>query len=265
MIIVISSSTSTPAIARLFEISFRTGLIQADRLLRGYTRCGRETILFYFYSANVLIFRICIPTTDAICGSLGEGIEEILGLKRGKRVQYSAYKLTNTTQCLSLSHSLSLTRPSQSKAEAEPTHVRVMNNRAVPCFVGNPGKCQLRLSQVIALFLVYWYPANDFDLVAVRPQYADLIDNLVVTTDRFITGARNASNPSARSSAHGEKPRSAPVPLLWSAALRVHQDIFIQASIEYVFFFSNFIAFMELLPRIGRSRKYSHLSDSGQF
>jgi hypothetical protein len=97
--------------------------------------------------------------------------------------------------------------------------------------------CQLRLSQVMALFSVYWYIANYFDLAAVRPQYVDLINNLVVTTNGFITGARDASNPSARSSAHRAKPLSAPVPLLWSAALRVHQDIFIQASIEYVYVF----------------------------
>jgi hypothetical protein len=53
--------------------------------------------------------------------------------------------------------------------------------------------------------------------------------------------ARTASAP-ARSSSQGSKPRVAPVPLLWSAALRVHQDIFIQASIEYADFLLNVIS-----------------------
>ena len=47
-------------------------------------------------------------------------------------------------------------------------------------------------------------------------------------------GSRNPSDPSGRPSAHGTKPRIAAAPLVWSAALRVNQDIFIQACIEYV-------------------------------
>jgi hypothetical protein len=31
--------------------------------------------------------RICVPATDAINGSIGEGVEEILSASRGKRVQ----------------------------------------------------------------------------------------------------------------------------------------------------------------------------------
>ena len=53
--------------------------------------------------------------------------------------------------------------------------------------------------------------------------------------------AHTASAP-AQSSSQGQKPRVAPVPLLWSAALRVHQDIFIQTSIEYADFLLNFIS-----------------------
>ena len=49
-----------------------------------------------------------------------------------------------------------------------------------------------------------------------------------------MTGPRTPSGPSSRSGAHGGKPRIAAAPLVWSAALRVNQDIFIQASIEYV-------------------------------
>ncbi len=64
-----------------------------------------------------------------------------------------------------------------------------------------------------------------------KAQFGDLIDNLVVTTDRFITGSR-----AARSGTQGAKPRIAPIPLVWSAAVRVHQDFFIQASVECVYF-----------------------------
>jgi len=51
-----------------------------------------------------------------------------------------------------------------------------------------------------------------------------------VTTDGFIMGSRVPSR--SRSSVQGPKPRIAPVPLTWSAAVRVCQDINIQASIE---------------------------------
>ena len=91
-----------------------------------------------------------------------------------------------------------------------------------------------------------------------KPQFADLIDNLVVTTDRSIRASRTASALSSGSSAQGAKPRIAPVPLLWSAALRVNREIFIQASIEFVDFLLNIISFIYLVHRIGRSREYNH-------
>ena len=31
-------------------------------------------------------FRLCIPTSDAIAGRLGEGVEEILGMRTGEYV-----------------------------------------------------------------------------------------------------------------------------------------------------------------------------------
>ncbi|KAI0272985.1 hypothetical protein BGY98DRAFT_145109 [Russula aff. rugulosa BPL654] len=62
------------------------------------------------------------------------------------------------------------------------------------------------------------------------PQYSTLINNLVVTTDRFIMGSRTA--PSSRSSSQEVKPWIAPAPLAWSVALRASRDITIQASIE---------------------------------
>jgi hypothetical protein len=79
-------------------------------------------------------------------------------------------------------------------------------------------------------------------LFAVMPQYSALINNLIVTTDRFMMGSRTA--PSSRSTSQGAKPRIAPVPLAWSVALRASRDITIQASIEYVVCLSTLISFI---------------------
>ena len=99
-----------------------------------------------------------------------------------------------------------------------------------------------------------------------NPQFSDLIDNLVVITDRFMTGSRTrAASAPARSTSQVSKPRIAPVPLLWSAALRVHQDIFIQASIECVDFLPNLILFIYMVHRVGRSRRYHQLAGSGHY
>ena len=76
-------------------------------------------------------------------------------------------------------------------------------------------------------------------LFAAMPQYSALINNLTVTTDRFIMGSRAA--PSSRSSSQGAKSRIAPAPLTWSVAQRASQDISIQASIEYVVLLSTHI------------------------
>ena len=78
----------------------------------------------------------------------------------------------------------------------------------------------------------FWNDLGHHHLFAVMPQYSALINNLTVTTDRFIMGSRTA--PSSWSSSQGAKSRIAPAPLTWSVALRASQDITIQASIEYV-------------------------------
>jgi hypothetical protein len=96
-------------------------------------------------------------------------------------------------------------------------------------------------------------------LFAVAPQFGGLINNLIMTTDRFIMGSRTVST-SARSSSQGAKPRIAPAPLVWSVALRASRDITIQASIEYVACLLPFILFIYLIFRIGRSRKYIDLT-----
>jgi len=69
-------------------------------------------------------------------------------------------------------------------------------------------------------------------------------------------GARAPLSASVRSSALGAKPRIGPVPLVWSVALRVSQDISIQASIEYVICFLTRISFTGFIPRVGRKGKY---------
>ena len=75
---------------------------------------------------------------------------------------------------------------------------------------------------------VRWTPS----FFAVMPQYIALVNNLIVTTDRFIMGSH--TTPSSRSNSQAAKPRIAPAPLAWSVALRASRDITIQASIEYV-------------------------------
>jgi len=81
-----------------------------------------------------------------------------------------------------------------------------------------------------------------------------------------MTGPRTrAASTPAWSGSQVLKSRIDPVPLLWSAALRVHQDIFIQASIEYVDFQPNLIPFIYLVHRVGRIREYNHLTNSGYY
>ena len=59
----------------------------------------------------------------------------------------------------------------------------------------------------------------------------DLLDNLIDTTDRFIT---NVHVPSAQPSVQEATQRAQLVPLAWSAALRVSHEIIIQTTIAYV-------------------------------
>ena len=87
------------------------------------------------------------------------------------------------------------------------------------------------------------------------PEFDGLVNNLTTTTDQFITGSLTVST-SAQSSSQGAKPRIAPVPLVWSVALRVSQNIIIQASIEYVVCLLTLVSFIQLVLRVGRSREY---------
>ena len=94
-----------------------------------------------------------------------------------------------------------------------------------------------------------------------KPQFGALVNNLVVMTDRSIMGLRTASNPSAGSSSQGTNSRTAPVPLVWSVALRVSRDITIQAAVEYVDSLPILTLFICLTFRIGRIRAYIDLTD----
>ena len=124
----------------------------------------------------------------------------------------------------------------------DPGHMHSANSCAVPCFAGNPGMYQQSSFLVITFFSLNDALTSSF--VAVMPQYGALINNLIMTTGRFIMGSHTASNPSSRSSSQGTKPRIAPAPLAWSVALRSSRDITIQASIEYVICLPTVIPFI---------------------
>ena len=70
----------------------------------------------------------------------------------------------------------------------------------------------------------------------------DLLDNLADMTDRFITNARV---PSARPGAQEAMQRAQPMPVAWSAALRVSHEIIIQTTIACVV--SVFLCFHTLI------------------
>ncbi|KAF8469329.1 hypothetical protein DFH94DRAFT_232284 [Russula ochroleuca] len=166
---------------------------------------------------------ICVSSSDAVNGSIGEGVEEILSMRRVPVV------VAFTKSDLAFSHiSGSDGGNSQYQDRARSRAYAQCEQLCRPLFRREPRDV----------------PA---ELVSVMPQYGALINNLIVTTDRFIMGSRTASNPSSRSSSQGTKPRIAPAPLAWSVALRSSRDITIQASIE-----------------IGRSREYiDHMNEPG--
>jgi len=141
------------------------------------------------------------------------------------------------------------------KTVQDPGHMHSANSCAVPCSAGNPGMYQQSSFLVITLFSSE-YERLTSSFVAVMPQYGALINNLIVTTDRFIMGSRTASNPSSRSSSQGTKPRIAPAPLAWSVALRASRGITIQASIEYVVCLPTLSSFIYLVLGSGRRSEY---------
>ncbi|KAN0113928.1 hypothetical protein V8E52_007236, partial [Russula decolorans] len=164
---------------------------------------------------------VCIPTSDAINGSIGEGVDDILNLGVPVVVAFTKSDLAYPHISGSESGNYQYRDRTRTRAYTQCNELcRSLfrrDSRDVPA-----------------------------ELVSVMPQYSALINNLTVTTDRFIMGSRTA--PSSRSSSQGAKSRIAPAPLTWSMALRASQDINIQASIE-----------------IGRSRYWRNLWSSLDF
>ncbi|KAF8492151.1 hypothetical protein F5888DRAFT_1731217, partial [Russula emetica] len=165
---------------------------------------------------------ICIPTSDAIGGSIGEGVEEILNMRRAPVV------VAFTKSDLAYPHISGSESGNYQYRDRTRTRAYTQCNELCRSLFRRDSRD---------------VPA---ELVSVMPQYSALINNLTVTTDRFIMGSRTA--PSSRSSLQGAKSRIAPAPLTWSVALRASQDITIQASIE-----------------IGRSRYWRNLWSSLDF
>ncbi|KAF8489086.1 hypothetical protein F5888DRAFT_1731195 [Russula emetica] len=149
---------------------------------------------------------ICIPTSDATGGSIGEGVDEILQMRRAPVV------VAFTKSDLAFPHI----------SGSESGHYQYQDRTRTRAYAQCEQLCRS----------LFRREARDVpaELVSVMPQYGGLLNNLIVTTDRFIMGSRTA--PSSRSSSQGAKPRIAPAPLVWSVALRASRDITIQTSID---------------------------------
>ena len=65
-----------------------------------------------------------------------------------------------------------------------------------------------------------------------KANFGDLIENLVGTTDRLITGSHRLKQGSAQVG----KQRLGAIPLLWSVVVRVNHDVVIQSTIECIAF-----------------------------
>ncbi|KAI9456397.1 hypothetical protein BJY52DRAFT_1187915 [Lactarius psammicola] len=146
---------------------------------------------------------ICVPASDAIAGRLGDGVEEILGLR-------NVPVIVVFTKFDVVVSQVRLDSPSGEPQRARARAHIMYEESCRRLFHKDPRDV----------------PA---EIVSENSRFVDLLDNLIVTTDRFITDSRA---PSARSSGQGSKQRVGAVPLAWSAALRVNHDITIQASIE---------------------------------
>ncbi|KAI9439394.1 hypothetical protein BJY52DRAFT_1217284 [Lactarius psammicola] len=162
---------------------------------------------------------ICVPASDAIDGKLGEGAEEILGMKTVPVV------LVLTKFDIVVSKVL-FDIPRDDAQPHERAKVKALEMYEESC-----RHLFHKDSRVLP--------------VSERPRYADLVEKLVVVTDRCILGS---PGPSAGFGVPGEKSRVNAVPLAWSAALRASRDIIVQTSIE-----------------VGRSRYWRHLWSSDDF
>ncbi|KAH9994476.1 hypothetical protein BJV77DRAFT_1066788 [Russula vinacea] len=168
---------------------------------------------------------ICVPSSDAISGNVGESVEEILSMRRDRVPVVVAFIKSD------------LGFPQISGPDG--VNSQFQDRATFRAYVQFDQLCRL---------LFRWEPEDvPAELISVMPQYGALINDLIVMTDRFVMG-RRASTPSARSSSKGTNFRTASTPLAWSVALRASRDITIQASIE-----------------IGRSRYWRNLRSSPDF
>jgi len=150
--------------------------------------------------------RICVPASDVIDGRLGDGVEEILGLR------------TVPVVIVFTKFDLVVSRVLFDIARGDTRYHERARARAHTMY---EDACRDMLHKE---------PRDvPAEIVSENPRFIDLVDNLVVTTDRFITDSRA---PSTRAVVHREKQRIGAVPLAWSVALRVNHDIIIQASID---------------------------------
>ncbi|KAI9438740.1 hypothetical protein H4582DRAFT_2076367 [Lactarius indigo] len=168
---------------------------------------------------------ICVPASDAIAGRLGDEVEEILSLRNVPVVVVFTKFDVVVSQ-------VRLDSPDEAHERARTRAHTIYEDSCRRLFHKDPRDVPAEI--VSGTFISHK-----------NPRFIDLIDNLVVTTDRLITGSRG---PSGRSSGQGTKQRVGAVPLAWSAALRVNHDIIIQASIE-----------------VGRSRYWRSLLSSLDF
>jgi hypothetical protein len=148
---------------------------------------------------------ICVPASDAIAGKLGNGVEEILALRNVPVILvFTKFDLVVSQVLLDrFSGAPQYHEGARASAhtmyEESCRHVFDKEPRDVPA-----------------------------EIVSEKARFSDLVENLVVTTDRLITGSRG----STRAGAQAGKQRLGAVPLSWSAAVRVNHDVIIQTTIE---------------------------------
>ncbi|KAN0114152.1 hypothetical protein V8E52_006950 [Russula decolorans] len=180
-------------------------------LVVGKRGSGKSSLINATFRVNTSLANcpICIPTSDAIAGSIGEVLDEILNMRRG---ELAPVVVAFTKSDLAFPHI----------SGSESGHYRSRDRTRTRAYAQCEQLCRS----------LFRKEARDVpaELVSVMPQYSALINNLIVTTDRFIMGSGTAS--SSRSSSQRAKPQIAPAPLAWSVALRASRDITIQASIE---------------------------------
>ncbi|KAF8264358.1 hypothetical protein EI94DRAFT_1738614 [Lactarius quietus] len=149
---------------------------------------------------------ICVPASDAIAGDLGEGVEEILGMETVPVILVF-------------------------------TKFDVLVSDVLHKIAGGDAQ-QYELARAAARQMCEGSCRRSFDksleevpaeTVSGEPGFADLVENLVLSTDRFILGSRSSS--AGFGDQEGQTGVSA-VPHAWSAALRVSHNIVLQASIE---------------------------------